>query len=51
MLRAQRPRGRGGGGGGGATPAGVRYLLAGLQAWHAQAQAAAGQLSAIAAGL
>ena len=37
--------------GGPPTPAGVRYLLAGSQAWHAQAEAAAGQMSAVATGL
>ena len=30
---------------GGASAAGVRYLLAGAQAWHAQAKACAGQMS------
>ena len=29
---------------GGASAAGVRYLLAGAQAWHAQAEACAGQM-------
>ena len=33
------------------NPAGVRYLLAGSQAWHAQGEAAAGQMSAVATGL
>ena len=30
---------------------GVRYLLAGAQAWHAQAEACAGQMSAVSTGL
>ena len=37
--------------GGGGSPAGVRYLLAGAQAWHAQAKACAGQMSAVSTGL
>ena len=36
---------------GGASAAGVRYLLAGAQAWHAQAEACAGQMSAVSTGL
>ena len=36
---------------GGASAAGVRYLLAGAQAWHAQAEACAGQMSAVPTGL
>ena len=36
---------------GGATAAGVRYLLAGAQPWHAQAEACAGQMSAVSTGL
>ena len=36
---------------GGASAAGVRYLLAGAQAWHAQAKACAGQMSAVSTGL
>ena len=36
---------------GGASAAGVRYLLAGAQAWHAQAEACAGQVSAVSTGL
>ena len=36
---------------GGASAAGVRYLLAGAQAWHAQAEACAGQISAVSSGL
>ena len=36
---------------GGASAAGVRYLLAGAQAWHAQAEACAGQMSAVCTGL
>ena len=36
---------------GGASAAGVRYLLAGAQAWHAQAEACAGQKSAVSTGL
>ena len=39
------------GGGGGGSAAGVRYLLAGAQAWHAQAEACAGQMSAVSTGL
>ena len=38
-------------GGGGGSAAGVRYLLAGTQARHAQAQACAGQMSAVSTGL
>ena len=40
-----------GGGGGGGNAAGVRYLLAGAQAWHAQAEACAGQMSRMSTGL
>ena len=36
---------------GGASAAGVRYLLAGAQACHAQAEACAGQMSAVSTGL
>ena len=36
---------------GGASAAGVRYLLAGAQAWHAQAEACAGRMSAVSTGL
>ena len=36
---------------GGASAAGVRYLLAGAQAWHAQAEVCAGQMSAVSTGL
>ena len=36
---------------GGASAAGVRYLLAGAQARHAQAEACAGQMSAVSTGL
>ena len=36
---------------GGASAAGVRYLLAGAQAWHAQAKACAGQMSVVSTGL
>ena len=36
---------------GGASAAGVRYLLAGAQAWHAQAEACAGQMSAVSTSL
>ena len=36
---------------GGGSSAGVRYLLAGAQAWHAQAEACAGQMSAVSTGL
>ena len=36
---------------GGGSAAGVRYLLAGAQAWHAQAEACAGQMSAVSTGL
>ena len=36
---------------GGASAADVRYLLAGAQAWHAQAKACAGQMSAVSTGL
>ena len=36
---------------GGASAAGVRYLLAGAQAWHVQAEACAGQMSAVSTGL
>ena len=50
MPRAPRVGGwrRGGGGG---NAAGVRYLLAGAQAWHARADACAGQMSAVSTGL
>ena len=34
-----------------ASAAGVRYLLAGAQAWHARAEACAGQMSAVSTGL
>ena len=37
--------------GGGGSAAGVRYLLAGAHARHAQAQACAGQMSAVSTGL
>ena len=37
--------------GGGPSAAGVRYLLAGAHAWHAQAEACAGQMSAVSTGL
>ena len=37
--------------GGVSSAAGVRYLLAGAQAWHAQAEACAGQMSAVSTGL
>ena len=37
--------------GGGGSAAGVRYLLAGAQAWHAHAEACAGQMSAVSTGL
>ena len=36
---------------GGGSAAGVRYLLAGAQAWHAQAEACAGHMSAVSTGL
>ena len=36
---------------GGASAAGVWYLLVGAQAWHAQAEACAGQMSAASTGL
>ena len=36
---------------GGASAAGVRYLMAIAQAWHAQAEACAGQMSAVSTGL
>ena len=45
---AEVPTAERAGGGGGGTPAGVRYLLAGVQAWHAGAKAATGQMSAVA---
>ena len=35
----------------GGNAANVRYLLAGAQAWHAQAEACAGQMSAVSTGL
>ena len=38
-------------GGGGGSAAGVRYLVAGARAWHAQAKACAGQMSAVSTGL
>ena len=47
MPRPPPPRVTGGGG----SAAGVRYLLAGAQAWHAQAEACAGQMSAVSTGL
>ena len=47
-AEAPRVTGRGGWGG---SAAGVRYLLAGAQAWHAQAEACAGQMSAVSTGL
>ena len=37
--------------GGGGNTAGIRYLPAGAQAWHAQAEACAGQMSALSTGL
>ena len=37
--------------GGGGSAAGVRYLLACAQAWHAQAEVCAGQMSAVSTGL
>ena len=37
--------------GGCPNAAAVRYLLAGAQAWHAQAEACAGQMSAVSSGL
>ena len=46
MLRPPRVTG-----GGGGSAAGVRYLLAGAQARHAQAEACAGQMSAVSTGL
>ena len=36
--------------GGGGSAAGVRYLAAGTQVWHAQAEACAGQMSAVSTG-
>ena len=48
MPRAPRVRGRGGGG---QRAAGVRCLLAGAQAWHAGAEACAGQMSIVSTGL
>ena len=48
VPRLPRVRGRGGGGG---NAAGVRYLLIGAQAWHAQAESCAGQMSAVFTGL
>ena len=36
---------------GGASAAGVRYLLAGAQVWHAQVEACAGQMLAVSTGL
>ena len=36
---------------GGGSAVGVRYLLAGAQAWHAEAEACAGQMSAVSTGL
>ena len=47
---AEAPPGERAGGGGG-NAAGVRYLLAGAQAWHAQAESCAGQMSAVSTGL
>ena len=47
MPQPPRVTGRGGG----ANAAGVRYLLAGAQAWHAQAEACTGQMSAVSSGL
>ena len=38
-------------GGGGGSAAGVWYLLARAQVWHAQAEACAGQMSAVSTGL
>ena len=37
--------------GGTPDPAGIRYLLAGAQAWHAEAEAGARQMSAVSMGL
>ena len=37
--------------GGRASAVGVRYLVAGAQAWHSQAEACAGQMSAVSTGL
>ena len=48
MLRAFWLRGRGGGG---TNAAGVLYFLAGAQAWHAEAEACAGQMSAVCTAL
>ena len=48
-LRVPRPPRVTGWGGAGAV--GVRYLLAGAQAWHAQAEACAGEMSAVSTGL
>ena len=45
------PGGEGGRRGGGGNAVGVRYLLAGAQAWHAQAEACAGHMSAVSTGL
>ena len=36
---------------GGGSAAGVRYLLAGAQAWHAQTEACARQMSVVSTGL
>ena len=47
MPRPSPPPGDKGGG----SAAGVRYLLAGAQAWHAQAEACAGQMLAVCTGL
>ena len=44
------PRPPGVTGGGGGSAAGVRYLVADAQAWHAQAEACAGQMSAVSTG-
>ena len=47
---AEAPPGDRAGGGGGSAAA-VRYLLGGAQAWHAQAEACAGRMSAVSTGL
>ena len=41
----------GGGGGGAPNPALTRFLLAGAQVWHAQAEEALGRMWAVASGL